>query len=118
MRAAGATFEERACRRLERAGMRALSRNYTVRGGELDLVMLDGGTLVFVEVRYRRDAAHGDAAASVTPAKRARIVHAARCWLAAHAEHAGRSCRFDVIAYDGPADAARETWLRAAFDAG
>ena len=114
---AGAVFEQRALVTLEHAGMRMLSRNYLTRRGELDLVMREADTIVFVEVRYRRSATHGDAATSVTAVKRERLILAAQHWLSAHPEHAQRTCRFDVISYDGPATAARETWLRNAFDA-
>ena len=115
--AVGAAFEQRACTTLEHAGLRLLSRNYVTRRGELDLVMRDADTIVFVEVRYRRNASHGDAAASVTAVKRERLILAAQHWLSAHPEHAQRTCRFDVISYDGPAAAAQENWLRSAFDA-
>jgi putative endonuclease len=117
MRAAGAEFEQRACRELERAGLRLLERNYTTRYGELDLVMREGETLVFVEVRHRLHASHGDAAASVTATKQKRLIQTAQLWLAAHPQHAQRACRFDVMSYDGPADEARANWLRGAFDA-
>lgn len=118
MRAAGDDFEQRACAELERAGLKLLARNYTTRHGELDLVMHEGDTVVFVEVRYRRSASHGDAAASVTPAKQAKLILTAQHWLAAHPRHARRACRFDVVSYDGPADAIRRQWLRGAFEAG
>ena len=118
MRATGDEFEQRACGELERAGLHVLARNYHTRRGELDLIMRDGDTIVFVEVRYRRSAGHGDAATSVTPAKQARLILAAQQWLSAHPEHARRTCRFDVVSYDGPAAAARQAWLRGAFDAG
>ena len=117
MRAAGDAFEQRACADLERAGLRLLARNYSTRHGELDLVMRDGDIVVFVEVRYRRSASHGDAAASVTAGKQARLIQAASHWLAAHPQHARRTCRFDVVSYDGPADAFRHNWLRGAFEA-
>jgi putative endonuclease len=118
MRAAGDDFEQRACDGLERAGLKLLARNYTTRHGELDLVMRDGDTVVFVEVRYRRSASHGDAATSVTAAKQAKLILAAQHWLAAHPQHARRNCRFDVVSYDGPPDATRREWLRGAFEAG
>ncbi|GAB2587708.1 YraN family protein [Dyella jejuensis] len=98
--------------------MTLLARNYTTRYGELDLVMRDGDTVVFVEVRHRIRADYGDAAASVTAAKQARLVRTAQLWLAAHPQHAQRTCRFDVVSYDGPADNARMNWLRGAFEAG
>ncbi|MEO8809052.1 MAG: YraN family protein [Rhodanobacter sp.] len=118
MRAAGDGFEQRACAELERAGLTLLARNYATRHGELDLVMAEGDTVVFVEVRYRKNPGHGDAAASVTAAKQSRLILAAQHWLAAHPRHARRPCRFDVVGYDGPADAIQRQWLRGAFDAG
>ena len=116
MRAAGQSFEQRACAELERAGLKLLARNYTTRHGELDLVMRDGNTVVFVEVRYRKSASHGDAVASVTASKQAKLILAAQHWLAAHPQHAHRACRFDVVSYDGPVNAIRQEWLRGAFE--
>jgi putative endonuclease len=118
MRAAGAAFEQRACRELERAGLKLLARNYTTRYGELDLVMRDHETLVFVEVRHRVRASHGDAVASITTTKQTRLIQTAQLWLAAHPQHAQRACRFDVVSYDGPAESAEMHWLQAAFEAG
>lgn len=118
MRAAGDVFERRACAELERAGLKLLARNYTTRYGELDLVMFDHHDIVFVEVRYRKSASHGDASASVTPGKQSRLIKAAQQWLASHTQHAQRACRFDVVTYDGPAEAVRSHWLRGAFEAG
>jgi putative endonuclease len=117
MRAAGAIFEERACTELRRAGLKLLARNYTTRFGELDLVMLDRDTVVFVEVRHRLSSRHGDAAASVNAGKRMKLIRTAELWLADHPQHARRECRFDVISYDGPADLATMAWWRNAFDA-
>lgn len=118
MRAAGDVFERRARAELERAGLTCLTQNYTTRYGELDLVMRERHTIVFVEVRYRKSATHGDAAASVTASKQAKLIKAAQQWLAAHPQHAKLPCRFDVVSYDGPAEATRHGWLRGAFEAG
>jgi len=117
MRSTGNTYEDRACSELQRHKLILLTRNYSTHHGELDLVMRDGETVVFVEVRYRRSAGHGDAIASVTASKRAKLILAAQHWLAAHPQHARCSCRFDVVSYDGPADNVRQEWLRSAFDA-
>ena len=117
MRASGDCFEQRACSELQREGLALLARNYTTRHGELDLVMRDDDIIVFVEVRYRKSASHGDAAASVTASKQAKLILAAQHWLAAHPQHARRACRFDVVSYDGPANAIRHEWLRGAFEA-
>ncbi|HEY3519717.1 MAG TPA: YraN family protein [Rhodanobacteraceae bacterium] len=115
-RASGALFEAHALARLQRAGLRLLARNFNTRFGELDLVMRDADTLVFVEVRYRRHGAFGGGAASVGTAKRARLVKAAQLFLQAHPQLAALPCRFDVLAFDGETDAPRCEWQRAAFD--
>jgi putative endonuclease len=115
----GRAGEALAQRHLEARGLRILARNYRVArgrsrpGGEIDLVAVEpDGTLVFVEVRVRRGHMGGGAAASVGPAKQARLVHAARTWLAALPRVP--PCRFDVVAVDGD----RVQWLQAAFDEG
>jgi len=117
--ARGHAAEEAALAHLQRAGLVLVARNYRVargpraRGGEVDLIVRDrDGTLVFVEVRARADARHGGAAASIGAAKRARLVFAARHYLAAF-RGAPPPCRFDVVAIDGDAI----EWLQAAFDA-
>lgn len=117
MRAAGDVFESRACAALERAGLKLLARNFTTRYGELDLVMLDRTTVVFVEVRYRKSSFHGDAATSVTTSKQGKLIKAAQQWLAQHPQYAQRSCRFDVMSYDGPLQTVRNEWIRGAFEA-
>ncbi|TAN06086.1 MAG: YraN family protein [Rhodanobacteraceae bacterium] len=114
--AVGAHFEQRALEHLERAGLKLVQRNFRTRFGELDLVMRDGGTLVFVEVRYRRDARFGGGAASVGRDKRARLARAAQGFLQAHPRFASSPCRFDVIAFDGEASAPTCNWQRAAFE--
>ena len=111
-RSIGATFEQRARQFLERRGLAFVAANVTMRGGELDLVMrTPDGTLVFVEVRARRSARHGGAAASVGLRKRRRLVAAALHFWARHG--AGAACRFDVVAFE----AGRLEWLRDAFRA-
>ncbi len=107
----GAAAELRAEKYLIERGLRTVARNWRVRGGEIDLVMRDGATLIFVEVRARSGSAYGGAAASVTPAKQARLMHAARAYLATLAHTP--ACRFDVVAEE----AGRLCWLRDAFQA-
>jgi putative endonuclease len=89
-----------------------IARNHRCRGGEIDLVCRDGRTLVFVEVRSRKNGDFGGAAASITPAKQRRIVLAARHYLAATGKH-GHDCRFDCVLIDGE----RIEWIRNAFSA-
>lgn len=115
----GDAAEARALAALRARGLQLVERNYRVArgpgapGGEVDLIMREAdGTLVFVEVRSRADAAHGGAAASVGAAKRRRLVFAAQHFLLRLAVLP--PCRFDVVAIDGD----RFEWLRGAFDAG
>jgi putative endonuclease len=113
-RAAGADAEERARRYLERQGLVMVERNFHSRRGEIDLVMRDGDTLVFVEVRFRRNSRFGTAAESVTPAKQRRIIDAARYFLNCRRQWNDCICRFDVLAISGqtPQDMA---WIKDAF---
>jgi putative endonuclease len=105
----GAVAEQIAAAYLTEQGLRLVTRNFRCRGGEIDLVMRDGASLVFVEVRARSRSDFGGAAASITPAKQARIILAARHFLARHPIDA--PCRFDVVLIQ----AGELQWLRAAF---
>lgn len=116
-RARGDAVETAALGFLQQRGLALLARNASSRGGELDLVMADAGTVVFVEVRYRGDARFGGGAASVDAGKRRRLVHAARVWLMQHPRHADAPCRFDVVAASGDPAAPAFDWLRDAFRA-
>ena len=114
----GDAAEAQALAHLLRQGLSLVQRNYRVaagprsRGGEVDLILRDAdGTLVFVEVRARRGAAHGGAAASIGAAKQRRLVFAATYYLRRFGSPP--PCRFDVVAIDG----GEVSWLRAAFDA-
>lgn len=117
LRARGDAVEAAALRFLEAKGLRLLARNASARGGELDLVMADGATVVFVEVRYRADAAFGGGAASVDARKRRKLVRAAQVWLLRHPRHANAPCRFDVMAASGDPATPAFDWLRDAFRA-
>lgn len=121
----GATVEAAARAHLLRAGLREVAANANYRFGELDLIMLDSAnarragdaTLVFVEVRYRRDTRFGGGSASVDAGKRRKLVLAAEQFLAAHREYADASCRFDVIDASGDPESPEIVWLRDAFRA-
>ncbi|HYG43784.1 MAG TPA: YraN family protein [Bordetella sp.] len=112
---AGASYETRALRLLAGAGLVPLARNLHCRAGEIDLVMRDGDTLVFVEVRARASGRYGGAAASVGRAKQARLLRSATLLLPGLARRhwGGRipPVRFDVVAFE----AGSAHWLPAAF---
>ncbi|MDO9286144.1 MAG: YraN family protein [Aquabacterium sp.] len=117
-KAVGDSGEDRALAYLQHQGLRLVQRNYRLAGGprqragEIDLILrAPDGTLVFVEVRSRRETSHGGAAGSVSAAKQRRIVRAAQHYLMALAVLP--PCRFDVVAIDGD----QLQWLPGAFDA-
>jgi len=112
----GRDAETRACSFLQAHGLRLLQRNYRSRRGEIDLVLQDSNSLVFVEVRYRRQAHFGTAAESIDRRKQSRLLACAEHYLQSYPENAHRPCRFDVVSLDG-ADGTIE-WIRNAFGAG
>jgi putative endonuclease len=99
-RAEGDRAEDSAQRALRRAGYKILDRNYTVRGGELDLVAEHQGVICFVEVRARATSEFGAPEETIGPAKRRRLTLAARHWLMTKAK-GEPPCRFDVVAIEG-----------------
>lgn len=111
----GRQAEALASRFLASHGLAELARNYRCRGGEIDLVCRDGKVLVFVEVRLRRHAAYGGAAASITLGKRRRLLLAAQHYLAAHGKNEA-DCRFDCLLLDA-LDENRILWMKNAFAA-
>ncbi|MDO4708416.1 MAG: YraN family protein [Pseudomonadota bacterium] len=113
----GQAAEQAACHWLETHGLCLVARNQRWRDGELDLVMRDGNTLVFVEVRYRASSHYGGAAASITRSKQQRLIRAAGHFLAAHPALAQLPCRFDVITACGNPATPEINWLRDAFTA-
>ena len=116
-RGGGNAAEERACRHLEGAGLTIVERNFRTGGGEIDIVARKGDVLVFVEVRSREDADFGTPEESVTPAKRRRIVGAAKRYLSDVPPSSWSEARFDVIAIEGSGEAAVLRHYPAAFDA-
>ena len=113
---AGQAAEDAALEHLKRHKLRLVARNFNVRGGELDLIMLDGATLVFVEVRLRNSSGLVSALESVNLSKQRRLIHAAQCFLATHPEHAARACRFDVMGIQHTHGAYTLEWQKNAFE--
>ena len=109
----GARAETLAATHLARQGLSVLARNFRVRGGEIDLICRDGRTLVFVEVRLRRNGDFGGAAASITATKRRRLLLAAQHYLARQPD---AECRFDCVLLDA-LDTKNLEWIRNAFSA-
>ena len=116
-RTVGRRAEHRAQRFLKRKGLRPLARNYARATGEIDLVMLDGDVLVFVEVRYRGAGAWTTALDSVDRNKRSRLLRTAELYLGDHPEHRLRHIRFDVVAASRRNYGIACEWIPDAFDA-
>ncbi|MYE25521.1 MAG: YraN family protein [Gammaproteobacteria bacterium] len=111
----GQRLERSAERMLRRQGLRTLARNYERRTGELDLVMLDGDTLVFVEVRFRGVGAWTSGVGSIDPRKRQRIARTAELYRRDHPEHRLLNVRFDVVSGSKPDCRVRWDWIRNAL---
>ncbi len=100
-------------------GLELVARNFRCRAGELDLVCRGGGLLIVIEVRLRRHARFGGAAASVDAAKQCRILRATQVLLLREPRWRRLRLRFDVIAVSGGADGTpRVEWIRDAFRPG
>lgn len=110
----GALAEQWAAQYLQRQGLKPVAQNYRSRFGEIDLIMQDGATLVFIEVRLRRHATFGGAAASIDARKQQRIIRTAQQYLACLARTP--PCRFDAVLMDD-AQGRNMQWLKNAFDA-
>jgi len=114
---AGREAEAYALRHLQQHGLHLITQNWSCKRGELDLVMLDGDTVVFVEVRYRRHAGWGGALESVDVRKQAKLTLAAQWFLQNESQWAHSPCRFDVVAINGdPGAGPALNWLQNAFD--
>ena len=95
---AGSAGEAFVAGRLRRAGYQILDRNWRVRGGELDIVALDGDVLVFVEVKVRRGSSVTDAEETVDTRKLRRLLLAGELYVEAHQELADQVWRVDLVA--------------------
>lgn len=110
-RRVGTAYEEKACVFLKEQGLQILERNFRVRQGEIDIVAREGNTLVFAEVKYRKNPSSGLPEEAVTARKQKQISRVALFYLSFRHLPLTTSCRFDVVAICG------ETirWYRNAF---
>ena len=107
----GMEQEQRACEHLQLQGMSLITQNFSCKMGEIDLIMRDKNSLVFVEVRYRADNSFGGAAASVTKNKQRKIIKTALFYCQRYALKA--DMRFDVVAIESDNQI---QWIPSAFD--
>ena len=99
---------------LRERGLKLVERNFHSRKGEIDLVMQDGGHLIFVEVRLRRNDHFGSAAESITLTKQRRVINAASYFLQCRRQWRDSPCRFDVLTVSGRSHE-EIGWIRDAF---
>lgn len=109
----GDDAEEIAAEYLIKRGLKHVTSQYRSRFGEIDLVMRDQDTLVFVEVRLRKNKQFGGAEASITSSKQHKIVTTAAYYLQ---QHGDVPCRFDAILMD-ELSTNNITWIKDAFQA-
>ncbi|BDZ73223.1 UPF0102 protein [Methylophaga marina] len=110
----GQQIEQQVSRYLQKQGLRLIEQNYQCRGGEIDLIMKEKNTLVFVEVRFRKNARFGSALESVNRQKQAKIILTAQHYIQTTASSA-EQFRFDVVAVR-PADSSLQIeWVKNAF---
>ena len=114
-RKSGAYWEKTAESFLRTQGLVLLQRNFSSRFGEIDLIMEDDQTLVFVEVKYRGNDHHGSGAEAVTFHKQGRISRTAAWYLARNPDKAECVCRFDVISIDPKKRDQGINWIKSAF---
>lgn len=110
---AGLNAEKLAATFLINRGLKLVAQNYHCRFGEIDLIMLDANTLVFIEVRLRKNPTFGSAAASITAQKKQKLILTAQHYLQTYGES---QCRFDAILMHA-LNAQSIEWIRNAFDA-
>lgn len=110
----GAQAEQLAAQFLQHHGLTLLQQNYRCRYGEIDLILHDGNTLVFAEVRLRSRSDFGGAAASINTAKQAKLVRTAQHYLTTLAHIP--PCRFDALLLQAT-DGSDIEWIRNAFGA-
>ncbi len=113
-KAIGDEAELLACNYLSQQGLRLLERNYRCRGGEIDLIMQHDDSLVFIEVRYRKNIAYGHATETITTHKQRRLIHCARVYMNHH-DNWNVPARFDVVSIEGEPGQRQIEWISNAF---
>ena len=109
----GDKAENYALKYLKDQGLKLITKNYL---GEIDIIMLDKETLVFIEVRYRKNSLFGNALESIDFKKQQKIIKAAQLFLDEFNQYDEFSCRFDVIAIDKSLKYENISWIQDAFE--
>lgn len=114
-RTKGRQYERLAEQFLLNSGCVLLARNANYRLGELDLVVMDGTCVAFVEVRFRKHTGWGGALESVDWRKQRKLIRAAELWLMRNPRHADSTCRFDLVTIDSNQQPNQCLWYKDAF---
>ncbi|MGH8549110.1 MAG: YraN family protein [Methylococcales bacterium] len=109
----GGEAESIALEFLKQQGMRLIARNYHCTNGEIDLIMEESGTLVFVEVRFRKTSTFGSALESIDNRKKSRIIRCASHYLST--QKISKPSRFDVVALSPNHQRLDIDWIPDAF---
>ncbi|MDH5594390.1 MAG: YraN family protein [Gammaproteobacteria bacterium] len=112
----GKKAEDIALEYLEGKGLKLVERNFSSAYGEIDLVMNEKKSTVFVEVRYRKNNAFGSAADTVDQRKQSKLAATAALWLQKNKKAAKHPCRFDVISITGQLGQGDIQWITNAFE--
>lgn len=108
----GHSAENIAADYLNKQGMQIVERNFRSKSGEIDLIALDKATLVFVEVKFRKNADYGQPYEAVTYRKQKKIIQTAQWFLQSNKKYRNKACRFDIISILNT----EITWLKQAFE--
>lgn len=115
----GEAAEQDAYQYLLSKGLKLITKNYRSKFGEIDIIMQDGQSLVFVEVRYRKNNLFGSGAESITPSKQKKLIRTANYYLQQHPKTSQFATRFDVISMSKKTNSNNSEidWIQNAFPA-
>lgn len=119
----GESAEQDACKFLIKNKLKLVSKNFNCKFGEIDLIMLDKQSLVFVEVRYRKNSQFGSGAESITISKQRKLIKTASYYLQQNPKTSQYATRFDVISmsaslnHSNSEDESKIDWIKDAFQA-
>jgi putative endonuclease len=112
----GSITEQKAKQFLIEQGLLFVDQNIHCRQGEIDLIMKEGDTFVFIEVKYRKNNHFGGAIYAVSTPKQRKLKHCVAFYLhKIHLNEYNTPCRFDVVALEGDINQPQITWLKNAF---
>jgi len=111
----GITAEKIACQHLQANGLKLIKKNFRTKCGEIDLIMREQKTTVFVEVRYRRSNKYGSPFATIDQRKQRKLMNTAQLYLQHNRTLNKVPSRFDVVGIENSLQNPKITWIRGAF---